>query len=91
MSNKNVAGCKIEYIKEVDCMLAIDTCLRYLRAHALKDIEAGAELYVDYGSSWFMSREGHFQLVPLKSSYEKALAFLQQYGKMIVGKVQMIW
>jgi len=52
---------------------------------ALRDIAAGSELYVDYGPSWFTSREGHFQLVPLASSYEKALEFLKAYGKMLVG------
>lgn len=52
---------------------------------ATRDIKAGSELYVDYGPSWFMSREGHFQLVPIPSSYTKALEFLKQYGKMLVG------
>ena len=52
---------------------------------ATRDIAAGSELYVDYGPSWFTSREGHFQLVPLESSYESALEFLQSYGKMLVG------
>mmetsp|Transcript_31361 Transcript_31361/g.46875 ORF Transcript_31361/g.46875 Transcript_31361/m.46875 type:complete len:578 (-) Transcript_31361:773-2506(-) len=52
---------------------------------ALRDIAAGSELYVDYGPSWFTSRDGHFQLVPLASSYEKALEFLKAYGKMLVG------
>jgi hypothetical protein len=52
---------------------------------ATRDIAAGSELYVDYGPNWFTSREGHFQLVPLSSSYEKALEFLKRYGKMLVG------
>ena len=52
---------------------------------ALRDIAAGSELYVDYGPQWFTSREGHFQLVPLLSSYETALEFLKKYGKMLVG------
>ena len=52
---------------------------------ATRDIAAGSELYVDYGQNWFTSREGHFNLVPLTSSYEIALRFLKQYGKMLVG------
>ena len=52
---------------------------------AVRDIAAGSELYVDYGSEWFKSRDGHFQLVPLPTSYTKALAFLKQYGKLLVG------
>ncbi|KAK1747381.1 hypothetical protein QTG54_001344 [Skeletonema marinoi] len=54
---------------------------------ALRDIAAGSELYVDYDSSWFTfrSRASHFQSVPLASSYTKALAFMNKYGKMLVG------
>ncbi len=52
---------------------------------AMKDIAAGSELYVDYGPTWFTSREGHFQLVPLTTSYESAFEFLKSYGKMLVG------
>lgn len=52
---------------------------------AMRDIAAGSELYVDYGPNWFTSREGHFQLVPLATSYESALEFLKSYGKMLVG------
>mmetsp|Transcript_6776 Transcript_6776/g.11044 ORF Transcript_6776/g.11044 Transcript_6776/m.11044 type:complete len:673 (+) Transcript_6776:77-2095(+) len=52
---------------------------------ALRDIAAGSELYVDYGPSWFESRDGHFQLVPLTTSYENALEFLKAYGKLLVG------
>ncbi|KAL7442249.1 hypothetical protein ACHAXM_008296 [Skeletonema potamos] len=52
---------------------------------AIRDIAAGSELYVDYGPNWFTSREGHFQLVPLTSSYTKALEFLKRYGALLVG------
>ncbi|KAL9182949.1 hypothetical protein ACHAXT_004228 [Thalassiosira profunda] len=52
---------------------------------AVRDIEAGSELYVDYGPNWFLSREGIFELVPIKDSFEKAQAFLKEYGKLLVG------
>jgi len=52
---------------------------------AAKDIEAGSELYVDYGPNWFLSRDGVFELVPVAASFEKAQAFLQEYGKLLVG------
>lgn len=52
---------------------------------ALRDLAAGTELFVDYGLTWFESRNGHFQLVPLPTSYENALEFLKAYGKLLVG------
>lgn len=52
---------------------------------ASKDIEAGSELFVDYGHNWFLSRDGVFQLVPISTSFEKAQAFLKKYGKLLVG------
>lgn len=48
------------------------------------DIDAGSELFVDYGPSWFLSRPGVFGLVPLSENYEKAQEFLRQYGKLLV-------
>jgi len=52
---------------------------------ASKDIEAGSELFVDYGPNWFLSRDGVFELVPISTSFEKAQAFLKEYGKLLVG------
>lgn len=51
---------------------------------ARKDIRAGSELYVNYGSSWFTGRDG-FDLVPVKDSYAKATTFLDNYGLLLVG------
>ncbi|KAL7533531.1 hypothetical protein ACHAXR_008233, partial [Thalassiosira sp. AJA248-18] len=52
---------------------------------AAQDIEAGSELFVDYGPNWFLTRDGVFQLVPISESFEKAQAFLKEYGKLLVG------
>mmetsp|Transcript_33249 Transcript_33249/g.80436 ORF Transcript_33249/g.80436 Transcript_33249/m.80436 type:complete len:716 (+) Transcript_33249:31-2178(+) len=52
---------------------------------AARDIEAGSELFVDYGPNWFLSRTGPFTLVPVSTSYEKAQQFLKQYGRLLVG------
>jgi hypothetical protein len=52
---------------------------------AMKDIAAGQELFVDYGTNWFTSREGAFQLVPIPQDYSLAQEFLLQYGILLVG------
>ncbi|KAL3799289.1 hypothetical protein HJC23_013014 [Cyclotella cryptica] len=49
------------------------------------DIEAGSELFVDYGPNWFLTRPGIFSLVPLAENYERAQAFLREYGRLLVG------
>eukprot|EP00956_Cyclotella_meneghiniana_P034746 scaffold107994_cov70-Cyclotella_meneghiniana.AAC.1 len=49
------------------------------------DIDAGSELFVDYGPNWFLSRPGAFGLVPLNENYERAQQFLNEYGKLLVG------
>eukprot|EP00970_Alexandrium_tamarense_P013789 scaffold3686_cov193-Alexandrium_tamarense.AAC.17 len=55
---------------------------------AREDIPAGAELYVNYGTSWFLSRDGVFSLVPVQESYIHAQKFLNVYGKLILGTYQ---
>lgn len=47
--------------------------------YTLSDLEAGSELFVDYGPKWFMSREADMGLVPLKSSYPDANQFLEDF------------
>lgn len=49
------------------------------------DVEAGSELFVDYGPNWFLSRPGTFGLVPLNENYERAQQFLYEYGRLLVG------
>ncbi|KAL3798343.1 hypothetical protein HJC23_004996 [Cyclotella cryptica] len=51
---------------------------------ARKDIAAGSELFVNYGSKWFTGRDG-FDLVPVKDSYTKAGEFLDNYGLLLLG------
>ena len=34
---------------------------------------------------WFLSRDGIFELVPVPASFEKAQAFLKEYGTLLVG------
>ena len=36
-------------------------------------------------TDWFLSRDGVFDLVPVSTSFEKAQAFLKEYGKLLVG------
>jgi len=52
---------------------------------AARDIVEGSELFVDYGQSWFLTRDGVFELVPVQESYEKAQAFLGEYAKLLLG------
>lgn len=56
---------------------------------ASRDIAAGSELFVDYGQNWFLSRDGVFKLVPVSESFEKAQAFLMEYGKLLVGSTNI--
>ena len=51
---------------------------------AKKDIYAGSELFVSYGSNWFKNR-ANYATVPVKESYEKAQKFLERYGLMLMG------
>mmetsp|Transcript_24210 Transcript_24210/g.57476 ORF Transcript_24210/g.57476 Transcript_24210/m.57476 type:complete len:665 (+) Transcript_24210:54-2048(+) len=52
---------------------------------AANDIDAGSELFVDYGTNWFISREEDMGLVPVTESYEGAQSFLKEYGVLLVG------
>ena len=51
---------------------------------ALKELTAGSELFVDYGTAWFTSRHGYFQLVPMPQDYISAQEFLKRYGQLLV-------
>ncbi|KAL7484298.1 hypothetical protein ACHAW6_009942 [Cyclotella cf. meneghiniana] len=51
---------------------------------ATKDIDAGSELFVSYGSSWFKNR-ADFATVPVKASYNEAERFLEKYGLLLLG------
>jgi hypothetical protein len=53
------------------------------------DIDAGSELFVDYGPNWFLSRPGVFGLVPLSENYERAQEFLRHYGQLLVGSYDL--
>jgi hypothetical protein len=48
------------------------------------DIRAGSELFVSYGSAWFMNRKD-YERVPVKDSYLKATHFLERYGRFLIG------
>eukprot|EP00804_Cyclotella_cryptica_P030084 CCRYP_020715-RB/>CCRYP_020715-RB protein AED:0.34 eAED:0.34 QI:60/0.66/0.5/1/0.66/0.5/4/413/674 len=54
---------------------------------ARKDIEAGSELFVSYGSSWFKNRPD-YATVPVKESYNEAERFLEKYGLFLLGNPQ---
>ena len=47
---------------------------------ALKTIPAGAELYIDYGDSWFQYRENAFGLIPLTNDYPMAEILIQKFA-----------
>ena len=51
---------------------------------ALKELTAGSELFVDYGTAWFTSRRGDFQLVPIPQDYISAQDFLKRYAQLLV-------
>mmetsp|Transcript_30722 Transcript_30722/g.66428 ORF Transcript_30722/g.66428 Transcript_30722/m.66428 type:complete len:642 (+) Transcript_30722:93-2018(+) len=46
-------------------------------------VVAGSELFVDYGTLWFTSREEDLGLVPLAESYPKASRFLKSFQKLV--------
>ena len=52
---------------------------------AANNIRTGSELFVDYGTNWFISREEDMGLVPVTESYEGAQSFLKEYGVLLVG------
>ena len=52
-------------------------------SYALSSIEAGSELFVDYGINWFLSRESDMGLVPLLGSYPKATRFLKAMQNLV--------
>eukprot|EP00804_Cyclotella_cryptica_P026565 CCRYP_020446-RA/>CCRYP_020446-RA protein AED:0.34 eAED:0.34 QI:116/1/1/1/1/1/3/218/607 len=49
------------------------------KTFAIKPIEAGQELFVDYGKQWFLTRENYMGLVPLVESYPIATKFLDHF------------
>ena len=51
---------------------------------AKKDIYAGSELFVSYGSAWFKNRDD-YAAVPVKESYVLAKNFLERYGLFLLG------
>lgn len=58
------------------------------KTRALKSIEAGQELFVDYGPAWFLSRESYMGLVPLAKNYPIATLFLDQFkSKSFLGNL----
>eukprot|EP00804_Cyclotella_cryptica_P030083 CCRYP_020715-RA/>CCRYP_020715-RA protein AED:0.33 eAED:0.33 QI:0/0.66/0.5/1/0.66/0.5/4/413/753 len=54
---------------------------------AIKDIKAGSEFFVSYGSSWFKNRPD-YDTVPVKGSYIEAEDFLEKYGLFLLGNPQ---
>ncbi|KAL7545600.1 hypothetical protein ACHAWF_008953 [Thalassiosira exigua] len=50
-------------------------------SHALADVDAGSELFVDYGINWFLTREADMGLVPIQDSYPRATRFLQSFER----------
>lgn len=52
-------------------------------SYAMEDVEAGAELFVSYGSNYFRSRDYDFALVPLRESYPPATRFMSSFGILI--------
>jgi hypothetical protein len=51
---------------------------------ARKDIYAGSELFVSYGSAWFQNR-ADYATVPVRDSYTLAESFLERYGLFLLG------
>jgi hypothetical protein len=60
------------------------TPFHHVAINAIKDIESGSELFIDYGSNYFSSREGIYQEVPLFDDYKEAqrlmTLFLKSFG-----------
>jgi hypothetical protein len=57
----------------------------YHNARFISDqkIEAGAELFVAYGDSWFAERTESIGLIPLSDDFEVADALLQKFWKLV--------
>lgn len=51
---------------------------------AKKNIYAGSELFVSYGSAWFKNR-ADYATVPVRESYVQAQLFLERYGLFLLG------
>ena len=56
---------------------------------AKKDIYAGSELFVSYGSAWFENR-ADYATVPVKGSYVLAQNFLEKYGLFLLGNPEEV-
>ncbi|KAL9190120.1 hypothetical protein ACHAXT_007331 [Thalassiosira profunda] len=51
--------------------------------YTLTSLEAGSELFVDYGINWFLSREADMGLVPVDSSYPPATKFVKAAERLV--------
>jgi len=51
--------------------------------YTLAAIEAGSELFVDYGPNWFLSRESDMGMMPLISSYPEASKFMKSLQRLV--------
>lgn len=84
MRLKNIAESKNEYdtagISRSNPGIGAFTGYHNRKTRALKTINAGQELFVDYGPAWFLSRESYMGLVPLANDYPVATSFLQQFS-----------
>jgi len=49
------------------------------RTYSTTSIDAGQELFVDYGIEWFLTRESYMGFVPLQHSFPAATRFLEQF------------
>ena len=49
------------------------------KSRATRTIQAGEELYIDYGESYFSTRENTYGLMPLHLHYTEANEFLEKY------------
>ena len=84
MRLKNIAESENEYdtagISRSNPGIGAFTGYHNRKTRALKSINAGQELFVDYGPAWFLSRESYMGLVPLANNYPAATAFLMQFN-----------
>jgi hypothetical protein len=55
---------------------------------AYGDIEAGSELFVEYGDSWFEYREKELGVIPLSDDFPKADEMLQDFYKLVGEDVE---
>ena len=51
-------------------------------AYASDDIRAGSELFVNYGPTWFTTREDYMGLVPAEKDFEVGEGFVERLSKM---------